>query len=161
MLSTTIPTSSSSLHSSASRERHQFYNKPAVVDDYLPLELPLRWRNPPPDHLVRNQHTAVVHDSPLLQLHFVTHGYAYAFSCALTPLLRAQPEPIGPLPSLTQPHSLSHDLTLPLPPPSITSARRRHQIKLLRLHRQPHLNQPQPFPRSSPILPSPPLRPRV
>ncbi|KAL0908654.1 hypothetical protein M5K25_023159 [Dendrobium thyrsiflorum] len=48
MPSATIPATSSSFLSSASRDRHQFRNKPAVVEDYPPLELPLRWRDPPP-----------------------------------------------------------------------------------------------------------------
>ncbi|KAH0457625.1 hypothetical protein IEQ34_012940 [Dendrobium chrysotoxum] len=48
MSSATIPTSSSSLLSAASRDRKQFRDQPALDDYYPPLELPLRWRNPPP-----------------------------------------------------------------------------------------------------------------
>ncbi|PKU85180.1 hypothetical protein MA16_Dca027726 [Dendrobium catenatum] len=49
MSSATIPRhSSSSLSSSALRERYQSRHSSIVVDDYPPLELPLRWRDPPP-----------------------------------------------------------------------------------------------------------------
>ncbi|KAL0928051.1 hypothetical protein M5K25_002287 [Dendrobium thyrsiflorum] len=41
-------TSSPSLISSASRDRKQFCRQPAVAEDYPPLKLPLRWRDPPP-----------------------------------------------------------------------------------------------------------------
>ncbi|PKU64819.1 Pentatricopeptide repeat-containing protein [Dendrobium catenatum] len=52
MSSATIPrySSSSSISSSASRRRHQSRQTPAVVDDYAPLELPLRWRDPSPEY---------------------------------------------------------------------------------------------------------------
>ncbi|PKU78028.1 BTB/POZ domain-containing protein [Dendrobium catenatum] len=41
--------------------------------EYPPLELPLKWRNPFPDHLVRNQPAAFVRDSPPLRPHLVAH----------------------------------------------------------------------------------------
>ncbi|PKU76077.1 Serine/threonine-protein kinase SAPK10 [Dendrobium catenatum] len=46
--SATIPASSSSHLSSSSRQRHRSRNIPTVRDDYPPLELPLRWRDPTP-----------------------------------------------------------------------------------------------------------------
>ncbi|KAI0500125.1 hypothetical protein KFK09_018334 [Dendrobium nobile] len=52
MSSATIPrnSSSSSISSSTSRRCHQSRHTPTVVDDYASLELPLRWRDPPPEY---------------------------------------------------------------------------------------------------------------
>ncbi|XP_020679891.2 pollen-specific leucine-rich repeat extensin-like protein 1 [Dendrobium catenatum] len=51
MSSATIPRhSSSSIPSSASRKRHPSRHTPMVADDYAPLELPLKWRDPPPEY---------------------------------------------------------------------------------------------------------------
>ncbi|PKU81088.1 Pentatricopeptide repeat-containing protein [Dendrobium catenatum] len=48
MSSATIPRhSSSSIPSSASRRHHPSCHTPTVADDYAPLELPLKWRDPP------------------------------------------------------------------------------------------------------------------
>ncbi|KAI0529730.1 hypothetical protein KFK09_002288 [Dendrobium nobile] len=71
MSSATIPRySSSSISSSASRRRHQSRHSPAVVDEYAPLELPLRWRDPPPQtsaSSVSPPFSATSSDSVLLQ----------------------------------------------------------------------------------------------
>ncbi|KAL0910256.1 hypothetical protein M5K25_021219 [Dendrobium thyrsiflorum] len=79
MPSATIPASSSSLLSSASRNHKQFCNHPAEVDDYPPLELPLRWRDlplfqdhPPPTRMNRpnDLHAPPVVPNPhILQIH--------------------------------------------------------------------------------------------
>ncbi|PKU86919.1 hypothetical protein MA16_Dca017819 [Dendrobium catenatum] len=52
MSSATIPrhSSSSSINLSTSRRRYQSRHTPTVVDDYAPLELPLRWRDPQPEY---------------------------------------------------------------------------------------------------------------
>ncbi|PKU65369.1 DnaJ protein like [Dendrobium catenatum] len=51
MSSATIPRhSSSSISSSASRRRHPSRHTSTAVDDYAPLELPLTWRDPPPEY---------------------------------------------------------------------------------------------------------------
>ncbi|KAI0494630.1 hypothetical protein KFK09_024771 [Dendrobium nobile] len=51
MSSATIPRhSSSSIPSSASRKRHPSRHTPTVADDYALLELPLKWRDPPPEY---------------------------------------------------------------------------------------------------------------
>ncbi|KAL0922356.1 hypothetical protein M5K25_006334 [Dendrobium thyrsiflorum] len=94
MPSATIPASSSSLLSFASRERHRFRNKSSLDDyypplelplrwrdpspEYPPLELPLKWRNPLPDHLIRKQPAAIVHDTPQLGPHSVNHDSSFA-----------------------------------------------------------------------------------
>ncbi|KAH0467269.1 hypothetical protein IEQ34_004507 [Dendrobium chrysotoxum] len=125
--SVTISTSLSSLLTSASRDRNWFRNQPAVVDDYPPLQLPLRWRDPLPDRTVRNHFGAIIsttlsfatlssdiyphsHDSSLLQSHSIAPDPTSAFSCDPISLPRAQPEPIGPLPSNRAP-----------PPPQTTA----------------------------------------
>ncbi|PKU59232.1 hypothetical protein MA16_Dca022594 [Dendrobium catenatum] len=52
--------------------------------EYPPLELPLKWRNPLPDHLVRNQPAAFardgLRDSPSLRPHLVSHDPYAALS---------------------------------------------------------------------------------
>ncbi|XP_028553740.1 pollen-specific leucine-rich repeat extensin-like protein 1 [Dendrobium catenatum] len=120
--SATIPRySSSSLSSSSPGKRHQSSH------EYPPLELPLRWHDPPPkypqlehpmpwrdpppdrevrkhslpNHLFCNQPVTLVRDSPPLINRSAT------FSCDLSPLPPASPEPNN---------------SLPHPPPQITSA---------------------------------------
>ncbi|PKU59062.1 Leucine-rich repeat receptor-like serine/threonine-protein kinase BAM1 [Dendrobium catenatum] len=52
MSSATIPrySSSSSISSSVSRRCYPSRHTPPVVDDYAPLELPLKWCDPPPEY---------------------------------------------------------------------------------------------------------------
>ncbi|KAL0904632.1 hypothetical protein M5K25_026761 [Dendrobium thyrsiflorum] len=51
--------------------------------EYPPLDLPLKWRNPLPEHLIRNQSAACVRNSPPLRPHSVAHDYASASYCDL------------------------------------------------------------------------------
>ncbi|KAL0920723.1 hypothetical protein M5K25_009886 [Dendrobium thyrsiflorum] len=46
--------------------------------EYPPLDLPLKWRNPLPEHLIRNQSAACVRNSPPLRPHSVAHDSASA-----------------------------------------------------------------------------------
>ncbi|KAH0457126.1 hypothetical protein IEQ34_015033 [Dendrobium chrysotoxum] len=102
MQSATIP--ASSLLTSASRDRKRFRNQLIVVDDYPPLELPLRWRDPPPlqwrgpppDPLSHTQPAAVARSFRPIEL---------PIPCAATPVPSIQPDRAHDLPLLHPKHS--------------------------------------------------------
>ncbi|KAH0449645.1 hypothetical protein IEQ34_020337 [Dendrobium chrysotoxum] len=70
--------------------------------EYPPLELPLKWRNPLPEHIVSNYPEVFVRHSPPLRHHSFTHGSTSTLPYDPTAIPWAPPEPIDSLPSLSR-----------------------------------------------------------